>query len=113
MFKIRQVHGAVSAENQTALSAVLHIYQEAFAYYPQYAVKIAELLKFTNEQEFDVILLVAEGWKKRIAGFILSFFFYTPALCVAGLHTCQPETKYATRRARVKGWALIGILPGC
>ncbi len=75
MFKIRQVHDAVSAENQTALSAVLHIYQEAFAYYPQYAAKIAELLKFTNEQEFDVILLVAEGRKKRIAGFTLSFFF--------------------------------------
>jgi acetoin utilization deacetylase AcuC-like enzyme/GNAT superfamily N-acetyltransferase len=75
MFKIRQVHDAVSAENQTALSAVLHIYQEAFAYYPQYATKIAELLKFTNEQEFDVILLVAEGRKKRIAGFTLSFLF--------------------------------------
>ena len=75
MFKIRQVHDAVSSDNQMALSAVLNIYQEAFAYYPQYAARIAELLKFTSEQEFDVILLVAEGRKKRIVGFTLCFYF--------------------------------------
>ncbi|MCB1703827.1 MAG: histone deacetylase family protein [Halioglobus sp.] len=75
MFKIRQVHDAVSPENQTALSAVVNIYQQAFSYYPEYAARIAQLLKFTSEQEFDVILLVAETRKKRIAGFALSFYF--------------------------------------
>jgi|AntAceMinimDraft_5_1070358.scaffolds.fasta_scaffold01071_1 acetoin utilization deacetylase AcuC-like enzyme/GNAT superfamily N-acetyltransferase len=75
MFKIRQVHDAISPENQLALAAVLNIYQEAFAYYPQYAVRIVELLKFTSEQGFDVILLVAEGHKNRVLGFALSFYF--------------------------------------
>jgi acetoin utilization deacetylase AcuC-like enzyme/GNAT superfamily N-acetyltransferase len=75
MFRIRQVHDAVSSENQLALSAVLHIYQDAFSYYPQYAARIAKLLKFTSEQEFDVILLVAEGRKSRILGFSLCFYF--------------------------------------
>ncbi len=75
MFKIRQVHDAVSPQNQLALAAVLNIYQDAFSYYPQYAARIAELLKFTSEQEFDVILLVAEGRKNRVLGFTLSFYF--------------------------------------
>ena len=39
MFRIRRVHDAVSPQNQLALSAVLHIYQEAFSYYPQYATR--------------------------------------------------------------------------
>lgn len=75
MFRIRRVHDAVSPQNQLALSSVLHIYQEAFSYYPQYATRIAEFLKFTSEQEFEVVLLVAEGRKDRILGFALSFYF--------------------------------------
>lgn len=75
MFKIRQLHDAVSAQNQLALSAVQHIYQEAFSYYPQYAKRIGELLKFSGEQDFEVILLVAEGSKNRVLGFTLSFYF--------------------------------------
>ncbi|MEZ5572611.1 MAG: histone deacetylase family protein [Halioglobus sp.] len=75
MFRIRQVHDAVSPENQLALSAVLNIYQQAFSYYPQYAARIAELLKFTSENAFEVILLVAQGRKNRILGFALSFYF--------------------------------------
>ncbi len=80
MFKIRQVHDAISPENQLALAAVLNIYQEAFAYYPQYAVRIVELLKFTSEQGFDVILLVAEGHKNRVLGFALSFILRVSAM---------------------------------
>lgn len=75
MFRIRQIHDAASHQNRLALSAVLHIYQDAFSYYPQYASRIAELLKFTSEQAFDVILLAAEGRKNRILGFALSFYF--------------------------------------
>ena len=75
MIRIRQVHDAASPQNRTALSAVLHIYQEAFSYYPQYAARIAELLKFTSENDFEVVLLVAEGHKHRILGFALTFYF--------------------------------------
>jgi len=75
MFRIRQVHDAVSPQNQLTLSAVLNIYQQAFSYYPQYAARIAELLKFSSENEFDVILLVAEGQKNRVLGFALTFYF--------------------------------------
>jgi acetoin utilization deacetylase AcuC-like enzyme/GNAT superfamily N-acetyltransferase len=75
MFKIRQIHDANSPQNQLALASVLKIYQEAFSYYPQYAARIAELLKFTSELKFDVILLVAQGRKDRVLGFALTFYF--------------------------------------
>jgi len=75
MFRIRQVHDAVTTQNQLAISAVLRIYEEAFSYDPQYAAKIAQILQFTSDKDSDVILLVAEGQKNRSLGFALSFHF--------------------------------------
>lgn len=75
MFKIRRVHNANSLENQAALASVLRIYEDAFSYYPQYTSKIAKLLKMTSQNDFDVILMVAEGHKNRILGFTLTFYF--------------------------------------
>ena len=75
MFRIRQIHDASTHQNRLAVSAVLKIYQEAFNYYPEYAAKIAALMKFSPEKDFEVVLLVAEGHKERILGFSLSFYF--------------------------------------
>lgn len=75
MFRIRQIHDIVSSQDQLILSAVIRIYQEAFSYYPEYAAKIARLLKFDGQKDFEVILLVAEGQKGRILGFTLLFYF--------------------------------------
>lgn len=75
MFRIRQIHDAASPQDQTALSAVLQLYEEAFSYYPQYTAKIAEFLKFSSNHDFDIVLLVAEGSKNRILGFTLTFYF--------------------------------------
>lgn len=75
MFRIRQIHDAASPQDQTALSAVLQLYEEAFSYCPQYTAKIAEFLKFSSKHDFDIVLLVAEGSKNRILGFTLTFFF--------------------------------------
>jgi acetoin utilization deacetylase AcuC-like enzyme/GNAT superfamily N-acetyltransferase len=75
MFRIRQIHDAATHQNRLAISAVLKIYQEAFDYYPEYAAKISALMKFREEKDFEVVLLVAEGHKERILGFSLSFYF--------------------------------------
>jgi acetoin utilization deacetylase AcuC-like enzyme/GNAT superfamily N-acetyltransferase len=75
MFRIRQIHDARSAQDQTVLAAVLRIYEDAFSDYPQYSAKIADLLKFSSQHDFDIILLVAEGSKSRILGFTLTFNF--------------------------------------
>ncbi|MCB1688480.1 MAG: histone deacetylase family protein [Halioglobus sp.] len=75
MFRIRQIHDASTHQNRLAVSAVLKIYQEAFDYYPEYAAKISEMMKFPQEKDFEVVLLVAEGHKERILGFALSFYY--------------------------------------
>ena len=75
MFRIRQVRDAVSIQNQLALAAVLRIYQEAFPDDKGYSTRIADLLNFAGEQDFEVILLVAEGHKNRHLGFALTFYF--------------------------------------
>ena len=51
------------------------MYQNAFAYYPQYAEKITGLLDFQTTADFEPLLLVAEGSKGRVLGFTLSFLF--------------------------------------
>ena len=58
-----------------ALAAVMDIYEKAFPHYVQYTATIADLLKFSSKNDFDVVLLVAEGDKERILGFTLSFYF--------------------------------------
>ncbi|KPK34456.1 MAG: hypothetical protein AMJ66_03725 [Betaproteobacteria bacterium SG8_40] len=75
MFRIRQIHSAHSPQDQMALAAVMGIYEKAFPHYVQYTATIAELLKFSSKNDFDVVLLVAEGDKERILGFTLSFYF--------------------------------------
>ena len=75
MFRIRQVHGANAPQDQMALAAVMGIYEKAFPHYVQYTATIADLLKFSSKNDFDVVLLVAEGDKERILGFALSFYF--------------------------------------
>jgi len=75
MFRIRQIHSAHTPQDQIALAAVMGIYEKAFPHYQQYTATIAELLKFSSQQDFEVILLVAEGDKDRILGFTLSFLF--------------------------------------
>jgi acetoin utilization deacetylase AcuC-like enzyme len=75
MFRIRQVRDAGSIQNQLALAAVLRIYQEAFPDDKQYSTRISELLNFAGEQDFEVVLLVAEGHKNRHLGFALTFYF--------------------------------------
>jgi acetoin utilization deacetylase AcuC-like enzyme/GNAT superfamily N-acetyltransferase len=75
VFRIRQVHDDATPENQLVVGSVLRLYQEAFAYYPQYAQKIATLLRRRADPDFEVVLLVAEGFKDRILGFALSFLF--------------------------------------
>jgi acetoin utilization deacetylase AcuC-like enzyme/GNAT superfamily N-acetyltransferase len=75
VFRIRQIHDASTHQNRLAVSAVLKIYQDVFDYYPEYAAKIATLMKFPNNGDFEVVLLVAEGHKDRILGFSLSFYF--------------------------------------
>ena len=95
MFRIHQVHDAFSPQNQLALSAVINIYQKAFAYYPEYAAKIAELLKFSNKSGFEVVLLVAEGNKNRILGFTLTFYF--PRLKYAYLDYLASDPKRSQR----------------
>ena len=75
MFRIRQVRDAVGIQNQLALAAVLRIYQEAFPDDKGYSTRIADLLNFAGEQDFEVILLVAEGHKNRHLGFALTFYF--------------------------------------
>ena len=95
MFRIRQVHGAHSPQDQIALAAVLGIYETAFPYAPQYSAKIAEILRFGSDLDFDVVLLVAEGDKDRILGFSLSFFF--PRLKYAYLDYIAIDPKRPTR----------------
>jgi len=75
MFRIRQVHSDATAQDQLVIAQVVRMYQEAFSYYPQYAEKIAELLRFGGDLDFEPVLLVAEGAKGRILGFTLSFLF--------------------------------------
>ena len=74
MFRIRQIHDANAPQNQAAISAVLKIYQDAFSYYPQYAIKIAKMLRLSGAQDFKTVLLVAEGGKNRVLGLsVISF----------------------------------------
>ena len=63
MFRIRQIHSAQSTQDQMALAAVLGIYEKAFPHFPQYSATIADLLNFSSKNDFDVVLLVAEGNK--------------------------------------------------
>lgn len=95
MFRIRQIHDAKSLSNQVALASVLQIYEDAFSYYPQYTLKIAELLKFPSLNNFEVILLVAEGQKGRVLGFALSFYF--PKLKFAYLDYIASSPKRSRR----------------
>ena len=95
MFRIRQVHGAHSPQDQIALAAVYRIYEKAFPYAPQYSAKIADILRFGSDLDFDVVLLVAEGDKDRILGFSLSFFF--PRLKYAYLDYIAIDPKRSTR----------------
>lgn len=75
MFRIRQVHSDATAQDHLVIGQVVRMYQDAFSYYPQYAEKIAELLRFGGDTDFEPVLLVAEGPKGRILGFTLSFLF--------------------------------------
>ncbi|HBC57040.1 MAG TPA: histone deacetylase family protein [Gammaproteobacteria bacterium] len=95
MFRIRQLHDIHAAADQTALSAVLRIYEEAFPYYPNYSQQIVRLLQLSNEQKFDTVLLVAEGGKARILGFSLSFYF--PTLKLAYLDYLASAPKRSSR----------------
>lgn len=68
---------------------------DAFAYYPQYATRIAEFLKCSADQDFDIYLLVAQGSKDRILGFSLSFYF--PELQYAYLDYLASDPKRSKR----------------
>ena len=61
MLHIRQVRDAAGIQNRLALAAVLRIYQEAFPDDKGYCTRIADLLNFAGEQDFEVILLVTEA----------------------------------------------------
>ncbi len=66
---------SATIQNQLALAAVLRIYEAAFPDDTGYSTQIADLLNFSGEHDFEVILLVAEGRKDRHLGFALSFYF--------------------------------------
>lgn len=101
MFRIRQVRDAASVQNQLALAAVLRIYQEAFPDDQGYSTRIADLLNFAGEQEFEVILLVAEGHKNRHLGFALTFYFARQRMGYLDYIVSNPK-----RNARGYGGAL-------
>lgn len=75
MFRIRQIYSPIRREEQKLFSSVVRIYRRAFSYYPEYAVKIADLFREGGPKSFEPVLLVAEGPKERILGFSLSFYF--------------------------------------
>jgi acetoin utilization deacetylase AcuC-like enzyme/GNAT superfamily N-acetyltransferase len=95
MFRIRRIHSAVSAQDQLVIAQVLRMYQAAFSYYPQYAEKIAEMLRFRSELDFEPVLLVAEAAKSRIVGFTLTFLF--PELRLAYLDYIVSDPRRASR----------------
>ncbi|MFT5539900.1 MAG: acetoin utilization deacetylase AcuC-like enzyme/GNAT superfamily N-acetyltransferase [Alphaproteobacteria bacterium] len=95
MFRIRQVHDPATAQDHMAISQVVRMYQDAFSYYPQYAEKIAEMLKFRGEYDFEPVVLVAEGSKGRTLGFTLSFLF--PELRLAYLDYIVSDPKRPSR----------------
>lgn len=77
------------------IAQVVRMYQDAFSYYPQYAAKIARILRFRRKADFDPVLLVAEGAKGRILGFTLSFLF--PELKLAYLDYIVSDPRRAAR----------------
>ncbi len=95
MFRIRQLHDRQAATDQSALAAVLRIYEEAFPYYPHYSQQIVRLLQLSAEHDFDTVLLVAEGRKARVLGFSLSFYF--PHLKFAYLDYLASDPKRSSR----------------
>jgi len=101
MFRIRQIHDTNAPQNQMAMAAVIRIYQEAFSYYPQYAEKIATILRYSDTKDFDVALLVAEGGKNRVLGFSLNFLFPDLKFAYLDYIVSAPE-----RSARGYGTAL-------
>ncbi len=105
MFRIRQVRSVTSRQGAQDLATVLHIYTKAFAYYPEYASKISDLVLFKDRRDFEVLLLVAESQKNRIVGFALVFIF--PQLKYAYLDYIATDPD---RRARGYGIALYNAV---
>ncbi len=95
MFRIRQVDSDATAQDHLVIAQVVRMYQDAFSYYPQYAEKIAELLRFGGDTDFEPVLLVAEGAKGRILGFTLSFLF--PELKLGYLDYIVSDPRRAAR----------------
>lgn len=83
------------------LTAAQNIYQRAFPGYPQYAERIAHLVRSPHKRDFEPILLVAEGAKARVRAFSLSFYF--PDLRAAYLDYLASDPG---RRARGLGGAV-------
>jgi acetoin utilization deacetylase AcuC-like enzyme/GNAT superfamily N-acetyltransferase len=75
MIQFRRLYQVSTQRDQERLGAVLRLYQDAFPYSPEYAVQIGKFLKPDCEQDFEVVLLLAEGNKSRVLGFSFSFYF--------------------------------------
>ncbi|GAB4222824.1 MAG: hypothetical protein Tsb005_15880 [Gammaproteobacteria bacterium] len=75
MFRIRQLTHTTSYEDKRALASVIRIYRKVFSYDTEYAAKIVTILESGQQNEFETILLIAEGGKNRVFGFSLIFYF--------------------------------------
>ncbi|QPJ64361.1 MAG: histone deacetylase family protein [Candidatus Nitrohelix vancouverensis] len=83
MIQFRRLYQVSTRRDKERLGAVLKLYQESFPYSPEYATQINDFFKKNREQDFEVVLLLAEGPKSRLLGF--SFSFYFPDLAYAYL----------------------------
>lgn len=75
MIQFHRLYQAVTRRDKDRLALVLRLYQESFAYSPEYAKRIPEFFRHDPDRDFEVALLLAEGAKNRLLGFSLSFYF--------------------------------------
>jgi len=94
MIQFRRLSQVSTRRDKERLGAVLKLYQDSFPYSPQYATQIGKFLNPAVEQDFEVVLLLAEGAKSRVLGFSFAFYFSDLGCAYLDYLVSDPERKH-------------------